>query len=163
MSSQCALAQNCIFWNLDIVRLKSPLYYNLVVSLDVDKVKSMKLGWCHLQKYLSLKRQISQISLGLCCSHCCEYVRGRFPLYWTGLVCGNDFIVPRQGGVSFYCSQAWGEKCQLQPGWNRPGSIQCTLSEPVCVYEHCLVAYNISSVASGAVWWHHWCFWLYRL
>lgn len=94
----------------------------------------MKLGWCHLPKYLNLKRQVSQTSLGLCCSHCCECLWGRFPLYWRGLLCGNDFIVPRLGGVSFYCSQVWGKKLQLQPGRNRAGSIQCALSKPVCLW-----------------------------
>lgn len=85
-------------------------------------------------KIFELKRQISQIPLGPCSSHCYEKVWGIFPLYWTGLVCGNDFIVPRLGGVSFYCSQVWGEKLQLQSGQNTSGSIHGALSDPVCLY-----------------------------
>lgn len=133
MSSQCGRAQSCIFWNSGIVRLKNPLYYAVVISLDVNEARSMKLAWCNLPKYLSLKGQISQTSLGLCCSYCCDYAQGRFPLYWTGAVFGNYFVAPRLGGVSFYCSQEWGESLQLQLVWNRSGSIQCALSMPVCL------------------------------
>lgn len=154
MSSQRGHAQSCIFWNTGIVRLKSPLCYAVVITLDVDKAKSMKLGRCHLPKYLSLKRQISQTSLEPCCSYCCEYVQGRFPLYWTGLVSGNYFIVPRLGGVSFYCSQVWGKKpaaVWMKQVWLHSVSSQQSSVSMGTAWKPT----KISSGASEAAWWHH--------
>lgn len=97
---QCGHAQSCIFWNLGVVRLKSPLYYALVISLDVDKAKSIKFkGWGNLPKYLSLKRQISQTS-------------GTVLLPLLCVLAGQISIVLNRSGVWkwLYCSQTgWSE------------------------------------------------------
>lgn len=142
MSSKCAHVQSWIFRNLGAARLKTPLYYALVILLDVDKDKSMKLEQCHWPKYLSLKRQISQTSLGLCCSHCCEYVQGRFPLVlnrsgvWKWLYCSqtgwSEFLlfsnVRRETSAATWLKQACLHSVHSQRAsvylWALPGSLQ---------------------------------------
>lgn len=134
MSLQGGHAQSCIFWNLGVVRLKSSLYYALVLSLDVEKTKSMKLGWwwtIYKNIWASKGRfpkplwdRAAPIAVSICRADfpCTEQVWSvEMTLLFPNWV-ERISIVLKCEVRSFSCSMA------------EAGSIQCALSKPVCLW-----------------------------